>query len=87
MNYICVESPEIAKDRVRTRVEKGGHGIPDETIERRYYESLKKLYEVIDICDEINIYDNTNMFREIIDYKNGEIIWKDKYLPMWTNHI
>lgn len=29
MNYIGVESFEIAKERVRYRVSKGGHGIPD----------------------------------------------------------
>lgn len=55
INYIGVESPEIAKERVKIRVSKGGHGIPDEDIERRYYESLKNLQRVISICDEINI--------------------------------
>ena len=43
MNYIGVENPEIAKDRVKLRVSKGGHGIPEETIERRYYASLNHL--------------------------------------------
>ena len=87
MNYIGVETPEIAKVRVKIRVEKGGHGIPDDTIERRYYDSLKNLNEVIKICDEINIYDNTEMFREIMDFKNGDLIWKDKNIPTWANNI
>ncbi|WP_435575566.1 hypothetical protein [Clostridium gasigenes] len=56
MNYIGVENPEVAKTRVRIRVKKGGHGILDDTIERRYYESLKNLNQVIEICDEIKIY-------------------------------
>jgi len=35
MNYIGVDTPDIAKERVRIRVLKGGHGIPEDTIERR----------------------------------------------------
>ena len=87
MNYIGVENPEIAKDRVKQRVIKGGHGIPEETIERRYYASLKNLKGAICICDEINVYDNTEIFKEIIDFKDGNLIWKDKDMPKWTNDL
>jgi len=37
----------FAKDRVKLRVSKGGHGIPEDTIERRNYESLKNLNEAL----------------------------------------
>jgi predicted ABC-type ATPase len=87
INYIGVESPEIAKERVRFRVRNGGHGIPDEDIERRYYDSLNNLKNVIEICDEINIYDNTEMLKEIIDFENGNIVWLDKKIPTWANDI
>lgn len=87
MNYIGVESPEIAKDRVNIRVSKGGHGIPEDTIERRYYASLKNLKEAIKVCDEINVYNNTEIFKEIIDFKDSNIIWKDKNIPSWANNI
>ena len=87
INYIGVESPEIAKERVKIRVSKGGHGIPDEDIERRYYESLKNLQRVISICDEINIYDNTEMFKEIVNIKNGNILWRANNIPRWANII
>lgn len=87
MNYIGVENPEVAKDRVKIRVSKGGHGIPDKDIERRYYDSLNNLNDVIKICDEINVYDNTEMLREIIYLKQGKIVWKDKNIPKWTDNI
>lgn len=41
MNYIGVESVDIAKERVAIRVIKGGHGIPDEAIERRLVMKFK----------------------------------------------
>lgn len=87
MNYIGVEEPEIAKERVKIRVSKGGHGIPDKDIERRYYDSLRNLNTVIEMCDEINVYDNTEVLREIIYLKQGKIIWIDKNIPNWTNNI
>jgi len=87
MNYIGIESSEIAKERVAIRVSKGGHGISNEVIERRYSESLNNLLNVIEICNEIEIYDNTDIFKLIICIKNGEIIWSDKKLPNWAKSI
>lgn len=29
MNYVGVENPNVAKERVKIRVSKGGHGIPN----------------------------------------------------------
>ncbi|HDK7164862.1 TPA: zeta toxin family protein [Clostridium botulinum] len=87
MNYIGIESTEVAKERVKIRVSKGGHGIPDKDIERRYYDSLNNLNNVIEMCDEVNIYDNTEVLREIIYLKNDKIIWKDKKIPNWANNI
>ncbi len=35
--YFWLESPNMAKQRVAERVKEGGHSIPAEIIERRYY--------------------------------------------------
>jgi predicted ABC-type ATPase len=87
INYIALENFEIAKERVKCRVSKGGHGIPDEVIEKRYVESLLNLKSVIKICDEVNIYDNTNEFIQLINIKNGKLIWRDNIIPEWANTI
>ncbi|MCJ7689433.1 MAG: ATPase [Clostridiaceae bacterium] len=87
MNYIGVKNPEIAKDRVKIRVNKGGHGISDDTIETRYCSLLKNLKAVIKVCDEITIYDNTEIFKEILDYKDGNLIWEDKNMPNSANNL
>lgn len=85
MNHIGVKSVDIAKERVAIRVRKGGHGIPDEAIERRYFDSLANLSKVINICDKINIYDNSEMFKLVMVIKDGEVVWKDKKIPNWLN--
>ncbi len=85
MNYIGVENVDIAKERVVIRVKKGGHGIPDKDIERRYDDSLANLSKVINICDKINIYDNSEMFKLVMIIKDGEVVWQDKKIPNWLN--
>lgn len=87
MNYVGVEGPKVAKERVKIRVSRGGHGIPDKDIERRYYDSLNNLNNVIEFCDEINVYDNTEILKEIIYLKNGKIIWIDQKVPNWASGI
>ena len=47
LNYIGVDNSETAKERVDLRVKKGGHGIPHKDIERRYFESLENLTNII----------------------------------------
>lgn len=87
MNYIGVETPEIAEDRVKHRVENGGHGIPSDTINRRYYESIKNLKEIIAVCNEINIYDNTEIFKEVAFFSDGKLIWKELNTPKWFKEV
>lgn len=81
--YIGVDSADIAKERVRKRVKNGGHDIPDKDIERRYTESIRRLREIIPICDEVTLYDNTKTFHAVAVYKNGKLLWAESLLPVW----
>lgn len=83
MNYIGVNSPEIAKERVAIRVAKGGHGIEPETLEKRYYQSLEHLNKACEICNEIHIYDNTKEMIQVMYMKDNKILWKAECLPIW----
>ena len=71
--YIGIDNPEIAKERVKNRVARGGHGISPEIIEKRYYESLQNLEKLIYQCDSIEIYDNSEKFIRIFYYENKQI--------------
>lgn len=87
MNFIGVDSPDIAKERVRIRVLKGGHGIAEDDIERRYYKSLENLKVLIPVCDEINIYDNTKQIEQIAYFVNGNVKWKSENMPKWIRKV
>jgi predicted ABC-type ATPase len=82
--YVGVDSPEIAKDRVRARVKKGGHGIEDAVIERRFTASLGHLRLVIPICDEVRFYDNSDdSLIKLLSIEQGEVKEYEPYLPKW----
>ena len=80
---IRVDSVEIAKKRVRYRVEHGGHGIPERMIEKRYSESLQNLQKVLPLCDLALMYDNTESFRRFAIYRRGTAARVSHIVPLW----
>lgn len=65
--FFWLNSPELALERVRTRVNEGGHNIPESIIRRRYRAGLvnfAKLY--MPICDYWLIIDNSEPPAQLI---------------------
>lgn len=71
--YIGVDSPQIAKERIKIRVAKGGHFIKDELVEKRFYKSLENLKKVLPLCDEVKIFDNSKECKQICEIKDNKI--------------
>jgi predicted ABC-type ATPase len=58
--FFWLKNPELAKERVKTRILEGGHNIPEDVIERRYYKGIKNLFEIyLSIVDQVLIFDNS----------------------------
>lgn len=85
--YVGVNSPEIAKERIAGRVKKGGHDIPNETVERRYYESIENLKIILSKVDLAEIYDNSNSYTLVVTKREGVIKSYIKELPEWLKDI
>lgn len=77
--YFWLNSPQTAADRVARRVSKGGHNIPIEVIERRYYRGIKNLLNLyIPVCDKWYITNNMTVPSEAIAQGTtqfGEVIF------------
>jgi len=59
--YFWLSSPELAQERVKTRVREGGHSIPPNVIERRYWQGINRLFDsYLPLVDESAIYDNSS---------------------------
>lgn len=58
--FFFLQDVELAKQRVAERVAHGGHDIPADVIERRYYAGLRNLFGLfMDEVDSWTIYDNS----------------------------
>lgn len=65
--FFWLQSIDIAKERVRTRVLEGGHNIEADVIERRYFKGIKNLFEIyLPIIDNAFIFDNSYGDHELI---------------------
>ena len=83
--YVCTDDVLINKDRVADRVEKGGHAVPDEKIEKRYYGSLKNLLNAIKLSNRAYLFDNSgSKHRLVAEISEGKTINFDpEYVPKW----
>ncbi|HBH07115.1 MAG TPA: zeta toxin [Flavobacteriales bacterium] len=69
--FFWLNNVELAKERVKIRVKEGGHAIPDNVIERRYYRGLKNLFSMyLDEVEAIFIFDNSYGKPHLIARKN-----------------
>jgi predicted ABC-type ATPase len=57
--FVSTESPEINKLRVESRRDQGGHDVPPDLIESRYYRSLDLLYEACQVAYQVYFFDNS----------------------------
>ena len=82
--FFWLKNPELAKERVKTRVLEGGHNIAEDVIERRYYKGIKNLFEIyLSIVDQALIFDNSegkhNLIAEISATEELNIINEVKF--------
>lgn len=85
--YIGVNSPEESIKRIKNRVEKGGHSIPDDDVIRRYRKRFDDLLTILPYCNEVYFYDNENGFVEAAEYRNGKLIIKCDDVPEWLGEL
>ena len=74
--YFWLNSPELAVERVRARVEAGGHNIPEETIRRRYNTGIYYFFNLYSpICERWILADNSQIpFKVIAEGSKNEIL-------------
>jgi predicted ABC-type ATPase len=57
--FVGLRSPELHIARVRSRVDRGGHDIPDEKIRDRYDRSRVNLIELMPRLTDLRVFDNS----------------------------
>ncbi len=82
--FFLLQNVDLAIERVKTRVDEGGHNIPLDVIRRRYVNGIKNLFEIyLSIVDEVLIIDNSEGRHDLIAKKllnsDIDIVNKDKF--------
>ncbi len=79
--FLGLASIQLAKERVNQRVENGGHFVPENTIEERYYMGLKvhdsefKKFDLVQIHESLPDYTS----RLCIIQKNSDVLLINKF--------
>lgn len=65
--FFWLQTIDLAKERVKTRVLEGGHDIEANVIERRYIKGIRNLFDIyMPIVDGALIFDNSEGIHELI---------------------
>lgn len=76
--YVALDTVERNIERVRQRVEAGGHDIPEADIRRRYEASLDKLAAALCHVDEALLMDNSGLEpHEVFRIEAGAVVSAD----------
>lgn len=79
--FFWLENIELAKERVKIRVQEGGHNIEPDVIERRYLKGIKNLFDIfIPEIDGVLLFDNSSLDPTLVAKKghSGELEISDK---------
>jgi predicted ABC-type ATPase len=79
--YVILDSPERCVERVRLRIRKGGHRVPEEKVVARYRRSLEQLPWFLEAADSAMIFDNSGKSPKLIAKKDAGILTVDKDAP------
>ena len=83
--FIGMDLPELCITRIRNRVARGGHFIPDADVRRRYARSVANAAEALRLADTAKFYDNSgNSYRLILVANAGVVVWQADPLPQWV---
>ena len=64
--FVLTVDPKINIARIESRVAAGGHDVDSSKVIERYYKSISNIKVLLDICDIMHVYDNTETPRRII---------------------
>ena len=70
LHFLKLPSPEMARERVRNRIEEGGHSILPDVINRRFQRGLENLNRYKDVADDWKVWDTSTGTTELIDEKD-----------------
>lgn len=72
--YVLLDSPDRNVERVRLRVARGGHDVPEAKVRERYGRSLQQMPWFLEAADRAWVYDNSGATPDLIARKESGIL-------------
>lgn len=72
--YVLLDSPDRNVERVRLRVDRGGHDVAEPKIRERYVRSLQQMPWFLEAADRAWVYDNTGAEPNLIARKEDGVL-------------
>lgn len=85
--FISTESEKINIERVKLRVQMGGHPVENDKIKKRYYDSLKLLKSAVEQTYRSFIFDNSGIEPILIleVFEGNDITYHHEDIPNWVD--
>ena len=86
LHYVSLGSPGHALDRIRNRVARGGHDVPENDARRRFLRSHSNLPTEVQSADEVALYDNSLPERphRVAAIFKEKTLWVSDDVPDWA---
>ena len=72
--FVLTASDKINVERVRNRVNNGGHDVPTDKIISRYHKSLRNLSELLKVSDVMWVIDNSTAKAELLIHLKDNVL-------------
>ncbi|HYD43951.1 MAG TPA: AAA family ATPase [Phenylobacterium sp.] len=88
--FVGLNHPYLNIDRVRARVRRGGHDVPEDRILGRYERTMALLPTAFEIADRAFVFDNTDsepahVLRLVVAKQRGKLIELWPPVPDWVH--
>lgn len=81
--FVCTDTWKLNVERVRLRVQDGGHDVDKGKVESRYFSSMKNFRRAAKMADSSFLIDNSIGFTRIAELKKGVITYAVDPFPDW----
>lgn len=86
--YVGTDSVDINRERIKERVRRGGHDVPEEDQRRRYPRSFANLKSALQLAHEAILFDNSSPEGpRTIAVKSSEGLQFYAPVPAWANGL
>jgi predicted ABC-type ATPase len=86
--YVGLRDADQSKWRVVSRVQAGGHPVPERDIMRRYARSITNLHEIIPMADRVWIIDNSDINWRLLATIENHLLKSCRHdLPTWAAQV